>query len=107
TSRAHTALRIAPHYGQPTVWVKDASRAVGVAQSLISPELRAAFVAANQADYAEIRARHRDRGPGKRLVSLQQARANRFDGNWAGYEPPAPRQPRDTSFGAPLADHRR
>ncbi|NEL42682.1 MAG: hypothetical protein G3W69_33265, partial [Xanthomonas perforans] len=58
TSRAHTALKIHPHYTAPTVWVKDASRAVGVAQSLISRDLRQAFVAANDADYAEIRARH-------------------------------------------------
>ncbi|WP_277872342.1 methionine synthase [Vulcaniibacterium tengchongense] len=93
TSRAHTALKIDPHYHAPTVWVKDASRAVGVAQSLISAELRAPFVAANEADYAEIRARHRQRGDGKRLVSLEKARAQRFDGGWRGYEPPAPKRP--------------
>src|SRR5690606_6737055 len=52
TSRAHTALRIDPHYSAPTVRVKDASRAVGVAQSLVSEELRGPFVAANEADYA-------------------------------------------------------
>src|SRR3546814_5412934 len=61
TSRAHTALKIDPHYKSPTVWVKDASRAVGVAQSLISKELRDAFIVANDADYAEIRERHRNR----------------------------------------------
>ncbi|WP_462116648.1 methionine synthase, partial [Lysobacter xanthus] len=90
TSRAHTALKIDPHYRQPTVWVKDASRAVGVAQSLISVELRAPFVAANQADYAEIRERHRKRGDGKRLVALDAARAQRFDGGWTDYAPPRP-----------------
>lgn len=93
TSRAHTALKIDPHYKSPTVWVKDASRAVGVAQSLISPELRGNFVAANDADYAEIRQRHRQRGDGKRLVSLEKARGQRFEGNWKDYTPPAPRQP--------------
>ncbi|MDG2526422.1 methionine synthase [Stenotrophomonas sp. HITSZ_GD] len=93
TSRAHTALKIDPHYHAPTVWVKDASRAVGVAQSLISRELRDAFVAANDADYADIRQRHRNRGDAKRLVSLQHARGQRFDGGWADYVPPAPRQP--------------
>lgn len=93
TSRAHTALKIDPHYSAPTVWVKDASRAVGVAQSLISRDLRQAFVAANDADYAEIRARHRNRGDAKRLVSLEKARAQRFDGDWDTYTPPAPRQP--------------
>ncbi|CAG2088304.1 methionine synthase [Xanthomonas arboricola] len=93
TSRAHTALKIDPHYTAPTVWVKDASRAVGVAQSLISRDLRQAFVAANDADYAEIRTRHRNRGDAKRLVSLEKARAQRFDGDWDTYTPPAPRQP--------------
>ncbi|KAF1697797.1 methionine synthase [Pseudoxanthomonas koreensis] len=93
TSRAHTALKIDPHYKAPTIWVKDASRAVGVAQSLISPELRAKFVAANEADYAEIRTRHRNRGDAKRLVPLEKARGQRFDGDWDGYVPPAPRQP--------------
>ncbi len=93
TSRAHTALKIDPHYKAPTVWVKDASRAVGVAQSLISSELREAFVAANEADYADIRQRHRNRGDAKRLVTLAKARAQRFDGNWAQYQPPAPRRP--------------
>ncbi|MEB2188259.1 methionine synthase [Xanthomonas campestris pv. campestris] len=93
TSRAHTALKIDPHYTAPTVWVKDASRAVGVAQSLISRDLRQAFVAANDADYAEIRARHRNRGDAKRLVSLEKARAQKFDSGWDSYTPPAPRQP--------------
>ncbi|KLJ02942.1 methionine synthase [Luteimonas sp. FCS-9] len=93
TSRAHTALKIAPHYAAPTVWVKDASRAVGVVQSLISPELRPAFVAANDADYAEIRARHANRGDAKRLVALDKARAQAFDGGWDTYVPPAPRRP--------------
>jgi 5-methyltetrahydrofolate--homocysteine methyltransferase len=93
TSRAHTALKIDPHYKSPTVWVKDASRAVGVAQSLISADLRAPFVAANDADYAEIRERHRNRGDGKRLVPLDKARGQRFDGNWGDYTPPAPKRP--------------
>jgi 5-methyltetrahydrofolate--homocysteine methyltransferase len=98
TSRAHTALKIDPHYKSPTVWVKDASRAVGVAQSLISAELRRDFVAANDADFAEIRTRHRNRGDAKRLVSLEHARAQRFDGDWSNYIPPAPIQPGLTVF---------
>ncbi|MFZ5637232.1 MAG: methionine synthase [Pseudomonadota bacterium] len=93
TSRAHTALKIDPHYRAPTVWVKDASRAVGVAQSLISTELRAPFVAANDSDYADIRARHRNRGDAKRLVSLEKARGQKFDGGWNAYAPPQPRTP--------------
>jgi 5-methyltetrahydrofolate--homocysteine methyltransferase len=93
TSRAHTALKIDPHYSAPTVWVKDASRAVGVAQSLISRDMRAGFVAANDADYAEIRQRHKNRGDAKRLVSLEKARGQKFDGGWDEYTPPAPKQP--------------
>ncbi len=93
TSRAHTALKIAPHYKSPAVWVKDASRAVGVAQSLVSPDLRAAYVAANEADYETIRERHKDRSNAKRLVSLGHARAQRFDGGWNDYVPPAPNKP--------------
>ncbi len=93
TSRAHTALKIDPHYKSPTIWVKDASRAVGVAQSLISDELRGPFVAANEADYADIRQRHRNRGDAKRLVTLEKARGQKFQGGWDGYVPPAPLQP--------------
>ena len=104
TSRAHTALKIDPHYQAPVVWVKDASRAVGVAQSLISPELRAPFVAANEADYAGIRARHANRGDAKRLVSLEKARGQRFDGGWDGYVPPVPNQPGVHGFNWPLED---
>ncbi len=93
TSRAHTALKIDPHYKAPTVWVKDASRAVGVAQSLISKELVDGFMAKIRSEYAEIRERHKDRSNAKRLAPLDKARAQRFDGGWAQYVPPVPRQP--------------
>jgi len=98
TSRAHTALKIEPHYEAPTVWVKDASRAVGVAQSLVSKELVDGFMAKIRADYAEIRERHKSRATGKTLVPLDKARAQRFRGNWDSYAPPAPRQPGLTVF---------
>jgi 5-methyltetrahydrofolate--homocysteine methyltransferase len=105
TSRAHTALKIEPHYKSPTVWVKDASRAVGVAQSLISKELVDAFMVKIRAEYAEIRERHKDRGPAKRLVSLAHARAQAFDGGWEKYTPPEPRKPGITAFDDyPLAE---
>jgi 5-methyltetrahydrofolate--homocysteine methyltransferase len=93
TSRAHTALKIEPHYKSPCVWVKDASRAVGVAQSLVSKELVDAFMAKIRAEYAEVRERHRHRGPGKQLVPLEKARAQRFTCDWAAYEPPQPAKP--------------
>jgi 5-methyltetrahydrofolate--homocysteine methyltransferase len=93
TSRAHTALKIEPHYKSPCVWVKDASRAVGVAQSLVSKDLVDAFMARIRSEYAEIRERHKDRSGAKRLVALDKARAQRFDGDWANYDPPAPAKP--------------
>ncbi|MBU6248340.1 MAG: methionine synthase [Xanthomonadaceae bacterium] len=93
TSRAHTALKIDPHYTAPTVWVKDASRAVGVAQSLLSKELVDAFMARVRAEYDEVRDRHRHRGSGKPLVSLDKARGQRFSTDWAAYQPPVPKQP--------------
>ncbi len=105
TSRAHTALKIEPHYKSPTVWVKDASRAVGVAQSLISAELVEAFMAKIRAEYVEIRERHKDRGPSKRLVSLEHARGQAFSPDWETYTPPAPVQPGITVFDDyPLAE---
>ncbi len=98
TSRAHTALKIDPHYKAPTVWVKDASRAVGIAQTLIQPEKRAAFSAGIDAEYADIRTRHRNRGDAKRLVPLAHARAQCFKEDWQSYTPPAPRQSGITVF---------
>jgi 5-methyltetrahydrofolate--homocysteine methyltransferase len=59
TSRAHTALKIAPHLASPVAWVKDASRAVGVAAALMSDEQRPDFVARINADYADVRATSR------------------------------------------------
>ena len=92
TSRAHTALKIDPHYKSPTVWVKDASRAVGVAQNLISKEHREKFLAEIDADYAEVRERHKDKSGAKRLVSLTAARANGLKIDWQSYDPPVPKQ---------------
>jgi 5-methyltetrahydrofolate--homocysteine methyltransferase len=98
TSRAHTALKIEPHYKSPTVWVKDASRAVGVAQSLVSKELVDNFMAKIRGEYEEIRERHKQRGPGKQLVPLEKARAQRWRCDWAGYTPPPPSKPGLTIF---------
>src|SRR5690606_22834537 len=99
TSRAHTALRIAPAYGSaPTVWVKDASRAVGVAQALVSATQREAFARTIAEDYAEVRRRHGDRGPGKRIIPFAQARERRPVIDWPACTPPAPRRPGLTVF---------
>ena len=90
TSKAHTAVKITPHYDHPIVWVKDASRAVGVAQSLISPELREKFVADLNADYEGVRERHASRQKETKWLSLAQARANKTQIDWAAYQPTAP-----------------
>jgi 5-methyltetrahydrofolate--homocysteine methyltransferase len=77
TSRVHTAVKIAPNYSGPTVYVPDASRAVGVASSLTSGELRAGFVAGVAADYDRIRAQHAAK-KGPALFPLAEGRANGF-----------------------------
>ena len=105
TSRTHTAVKIAPAFDGPTVYVKDASRAVGVAQSLVSPDLRAAFIAQTREDYAQLRQRHATRGARSKLLTLEKARANAFVTDWASYRPTAPRQPGITVFDDyPLAE---
>jgi 5-methyltetrahydrofolate--homocysteine methyltransferase len=90
TSRVHTAVKIAPHYRNgPTVYVPDASRAVGVVSSLLSDEQRDAYVAEVADDYAKIRAQHAGkRGP--KLIPLAAARANAFTPDWSNYQPPVP-----------------
>jgi len=93
TSRAHTAVRIAPNYSGPVVYVPDASRSVPVVQSLLSPESREAYVATVRADYEKVRGQHRGkRGPGP-LHPIDEARALGLTTDWAAYRPPAPRKP--------------
>ncbi len=92
TSRTHTAVKIAPAYSGPVVHVKDASRAVGVATSLQSQELRRGFMAQLRDEYATIRERHKQRQAGIDWLTLDEARRNRFDPGWADYQPPRPRQ---------------
>ena len=92
TSRAHTAVKIAPHYSGPVVYVPDASRSVPVVQSLLSERGREGFAAEVRADYDRIRAQHADKkGPALHALAEARRRGQRTD--WAGYVPPAPRQP--------------
>ncbi|WP_018227752.1 methionine synthase [Methyloversatilis universalis] len=81
TSRAHTAIKIAPHYDHPVVYVPDASRAVGVATSLLSKEQRVAYAAEVAADYVKIREQHAAK-KGQKLVSLNDARDNAYCCGW-------------------------
>jgi len=86
-------VKIAPAFDGTTVYVKDASRAVGVAQNLISPELRQAFKSQVLEDYAQARARHAAKHQRSKLLTLEQARANALQTDWAAYRPVAPRHP--------------
>ncbi|MFP4245172.1 MAG: vitamin B12 dependent-methionine synthase activation domain-containing protein, partial [Ectothiorhodospira sp.] len=90
TSRAHTAVKIAPQYKGPTVWVKDASRAVGVAQSLVSPELRGPYAEKISKEYAEVREQHGARQQKQDWLKLEEARANKPAIDWSDYTPPRP-----------------
>lgn len=76
TSKAHTAVKIFPEYDEPVVWVKDASRAVGVAQNLISEAYRADFVAKIKEEYIGVRERYLGRQQQTNWLSLADARAN-------------------------------
>jgi len=80
TSRAHTAVKIAPHYSEPVVHVLDASRAVPVTTSLLSEDNKPAFVAQHRADYEALRKAHA--APRPKLVSLDEARQRRTPIEW-------------------------
>ncbi len=92
TSRVHTAVKIAPNYGHPTIWVKDASRSVTVASSLLSDEQKPEYVAGIKAEYDEVRLRHANKKSNVRLLSLDDARANKTKIDWSSYTPPVPRK---------------
>ncbi|HJT79651.1 MAG TPA: methionine synthase, partial [Chthoniobacterales bacterium] len=90
TSRAHTAVKIAPHYGSSTVHVLDASRAVGVVSSLLNDDQRKAFDAKTRAEYAALRDQHAAKTRDKKFLTIEQARANRTPIDWSAYAPPKP-----------------
>jgi 5-methyltetrahydrofolate--homocysteine methyltransferase len=91
TSRVHTAVKIHPNYrrGQ-AVYVNDASRAVGVASALMSPQNRPAYVAQTRAEYARMAAAHARGEQNKQRVSIADARANALKLDWKSYAPPRP-----------------
>ncbi|MGH9580089.1 MAG: vitamin B12 dependent-methionine synthase activation domain-containing protein, partial [Terriglobales bacterium] len=93
TSRMHTALRIAPAYGTGVVHVKDASRAVGVVQTLISAEKRAGFLEETARDFEALRVRHQQRQDTTHWLTLAEARARKFKPDWTAQAIAAPRQP--------------
>ena len=90
TSRAHTAVKIAPHYRASTVHVLDASRAVGVVNSLLNEELKSAFDNKTREDYERLRQEYAAKTREKKLLTLDKARANRIQIDWSSYVLPKP-----------------
>ena len=93
TSKAHTAVKIEENYANDqVVYVPDASRSVAVATQLISPELKAPFVAETQADYSKVRDRHAKRKPKAEQLGYSQAISNKAKIEWDNYNAPRPQQ---------------
>ncbi|VWD28023.1 5-methyltetrahydrofolate--homocysteine methyltransferase [Burkholderia contaminans] len=90
TSRVHTAVKIAPHYEGPVVYVPDASRSVSVASSLLSDEGATKYLDELKSDYERIRDQHANR-KAQPMVTLAEARANKTKVDWAGYQPVKPK----------------
>jgi 5-methyltetrahydrofolate--homocysteine methyltransferase len=91
TSRVHTAVKIEPRYHGATVYVPDASRAVGVCNHLLSDELSGPYVAELKRDMETIRQRHAARAGRGPLRTLEEARAHRPQLDWPAYQPPQPK----------------
>jgi len=87
TSRTHTAVKIAPHYSGPVIWVPDASRSVSVCSNLLSDDLRAGYLNDVKGEYERVRRQHEGKR-GLELVPLSQARANSLKTDWTNYVPP-------------------
>jgi 5-methyltetrahydrofolate--homocysteine methyltransferase len=98
TSRAHTAVKIEPNYEGPTVYVPDASRAVGVAGSLLSADLKDGYIAGVRREYREVRDRHKGREAQGKQHSLEEARRNKAV--WGNYVPVRP-----SFLGVRVIDH--
>ena len=91
TSRVHTAVKIHPRYARgQTVYVNDASRAVGVVGALLSPENRVAYIETVKAEYAKVAEAHARSEADKARLPLARARANAMKIDWASYQPKTP-----------------
>lgn len=90
TSKAHTAIKIKPQYDHGTVYVADASRAVGVASALLSEQQKPNFLQQLSSEYERIRERHITRNKTRSQISLSEARANGIKTDWEKYTPPRP-----------------
>ena len=90
TSKVHTAVKIAPNYSHPVIYVTDASRAVGVAQNLMSASLKAKYTQQLQVEYEEIRETRKNKQNQGKKVSLVEARQNKCAIDWENYQTPKP-----------------
>ncbi len=90
TSKVHTAVKIAQNYQHPVVYVQDASRAVGVSQSLLSPDLKVAYAEKIAVEYEDVRVKRAAKQNKSKKFSLAQARANKLKTDWATYQPTKP-----------------
>jgi 5-methyltetrahydrofolate--homocysteine methyltransferase len=105
TSRAHTAVKIAPAYSGPAIHVLDASRGVGVVSQLLSAERRDAYLAGIRGEYEKLRTAHGARQDERVILPLAEARRRAMHIDWAAYDPPAPCKPGVTAFADyPLAE---
>jgi len=93
TSKAHTAVKIAPRYAPPVVYVPDASRAVGVVSRLLSPDAREDYEQAIRTEYAQVRDRRAAQDQARDLLPLDRARANPVRIDWDSYTPPVSAEP--------------
>ena len=90
TSPAHTAVKIDPQYEGAVIYVKDASRAVGVCQQLVTGSSRESYIAHIKAEHERRREQHRNKGAKAPPMSYAQARAKKFKIEWSAYTPPVP-----------------
>ncbi|HEV7613784.1 MAG TPA: methionine synthase [Steroidobacteraceae bacterium] len=90
TSPAHTAVKIDPQYQGAVIYVKDASRSVGVCQQLVTKGTRDAYIANVKTEHERRREQHRNKGVKTPQLSLPQARAKRLKFDWSAYVPPVP-----------------
>ena len=91
TSRTHTAVKIKPHYTGPVVHVADASRSVTVASSLLNEKLKEEFLTKTEQDYAQLAKQHNDKVNERNLLSIAEARQNRYKADWDNYHPVKPK----------------
>jgi 5-methyltetrahydrofolate--homocysteine methyltransferase len=91
TSRVHTAVKIHPNYNKgQAVYVTDASRAVGVVSSLLSPDMKDGYVETLRSEYRKVADAHARSEADKQRLSIEKARANKLAIDWSAYQPPKP-----------------